>query len=53
MNMECFGHHNVRKHRDIKDIDSYIALDILFKFGILDMMRITSSDPNNLLGLKM
>ena len=32
VNMKDCGHHNVSKHRDIKDIDKYITLDILLKF---------------------
>ena len=43
MNMKYFGHHDVRKHRDIKDSDKYITLDISLKFGSLERIRITSS----------
>ena len=48
--MKNCGRHNVRKHREIKDSDTYIHLDILLKFGSLDKMRITSSDPKYYLG---
>ena len=29
VNMKCFDSRNVRKHREIKDSDKYIILDIL------------------------
>ena len=32
VNMKCFGRRNVRKHREIKDSDKYIILDILLKY---------------------
>ena len=32
MNMKTFVHRNVRKHREIKDGDKYIALDISLGF---------------------
>ena len=38
------------KHRDIRDSDKYIVLDILLKFGSMDKMRITSSEPKDHLG---
>ena len=41
VNMKNGGYHNVRKHRDIKDSNKYITLDISLKFGILDNMIIT------------
>ena len=28
VNMNCFGRHNVRKHRDIKGSDKYVTVDI-------------------------
>ena len=43
VNMKNCVRHNVRKHREIKNGDKYITLDILLKFGSLDKMRITSS----------
>ena len=48
--MKNRGRRNVRKHRDIKDSDKYITLDISLKFGSLDKMRIASSDPKDNLG---
>ena len=37
------------KHREIKDIDKYIALDILLELGSLDNMVITYSKPKDFL----
>ena len=45
VNMKHCGHHNVRKHREIKYSDKYITLYISLKFVSMDKMRITSSDP--------
>ena len=47
MNMKNRGRQNVRKHRDIKDSDKYITVEILLRFGILDKMRITSSETKD------
>ena len=47
VNMKSFGRRNVIKHRNIKDSDNYITLDILLQFGSLDKMRITSSEPKD------
>ena len=44
------GRCNVRKHRDIKDRDKYIALNIVLKFVSVDKMKITSSEPKDYLG---
>ena len=35
---------NVRKHRDIKDSDKYVTLDISLKFGNMEKMKITSPE---------
>ena len=48
--MKNCGRCDVRKHREIKDSDKYITLDISLKFGSLDKMRITSSYPKYYLG---
>ena len=32
VNMKCFVCRNVRKHREIKDSDKYIVLDVLLKY---------------------
>ena len=48
--MKNIGHHNVRKHIEIKGSDKYVTLDISLKFGSLENMRITSSDPKDNLG---
>ena len=45
MNMKSFGRRNVRKHRDIKNGEKYITLDISLKFGIMDKMKITYPEP--------
>ena len=50
MNMKICGCSNVRKHREITDSDNYITLYISLKFGSLDNMRITSSEPKDYLG---
>ena len=42
--------HNVRKHREIKNGEKCIALEISLKFGSLDKMKITSSEPKDYLG---
>ena len=49
VNMKHFGHHNVRKHRDIKNGEKSITLDISFNFGSLYKMKITSSEPKHYL----
>ena len=43
--MKNGGCRNVRKHREIKGSDKYVTLDILLKFGGLEKMIITSSEP--------
>ena len=45
--MQNCGRQNVRKHREIKGSDKYVTLDIYLKFGTLDKMIITSSDPKD------
>ena len=47
MNMKNCGRRNVRKHREIKGSDKYITLDISLKFGSLDKIMITSSEPKD------
>ena len=47
VNTKSFGHLNVRKHRDIKVSDRYVALDISSKFDILYKMKITSSESKD------
>ena len=47
VNTKNFGLHNVRKHRDIKNGDKYITLDISLKFGSLDKVKTTSSEPKD------
>ena len=51
VNMKNCGRHNVSKHREIKGSGKYVTLDILLKFGSMDNMRITSSDPNDFFGI--
>ena len=50
VNMRNCGHHNVRKHRDIKNGDQYVVLGISLKFGDLDKIKIKSSYPKYYLG---
>ena len=45
--MKNYGRHNARKHRYIKGSDKYVTLDIFLKFGSLEKMRITSSEPKD------
>ena len=45
VNMKICGCHYVSKHREIMNGENYITLDILLKFGSLDKMKITSSEP--------
>ena len=45
------GCRNVRKHREIKNSDKYTTLEISLKFGSLDKMGITSSEPKDNLGI--
>ena len=45
MNMQMCGLSNVRKHREIKNGEQYVLLDISLKFGNLDDMETTSSEP--------
>ena len=53
MNMKNCGRRNVRKHRDIKNGEKYITLDISLKFGSLEKMKITSSDPKDYFGISV
>ena len=45
VNMKNCGRRHVRKHREIKNGDKYINLDISLQFGMMDNMKITSSEP--------
>ena len=47
MNKESCGRQNVRKNREIKVSDKYVKLEISLKFGSLEKMIITSSDPKD------
>ena len=49
MNMKNGVLSNVRKHRDIKNVEQYITLEISLKVGNMDKMKITSSEPKNYL----
>ena len=42
--MKNGGRRNVRKHKEIKDSDKYVNLDISSKFDSLDKMKTTSSE---------
>ena len=50
VNMKNCGRHNIRKHREINIGEKYIILDISLKFGSMEKMKITSSDPKDYLG---
>ena len=50
LNMKNGGCRNVRKHREIKVSYKYVTLDISLKFGILDKMRIKSSETKDNFG---
>ena len=43
LNMKNCDRYNVRKHKEIKNGEKYITLDISLGFGSLDKMKITSS----------
>ena len=45
--MKKCGCCNDRKYKNIKDSDKHIILEILLKFGSLDNMRTTSSEPKH------
>ena len=49
--MKFFVRCNVRKHREIKNGEKFITLDIYFKFVSLDKIRITISEPTDYLGI--
>ena len=40
-NMKNCDRLNVRKHREIKNAEQYIVLDIYLKFGNLDKVKVT------------
>ena len=44
VNIKHCGHHNVRKHKEIKGSDKYVTLDISLKFDNLENIKITSSE---------
>ena len=43
VDMKNCGHRNVRKHKEIRGSDKYVALDVSSKFDSLEKMKITSS----------
>ena len=45
VNMKNCDCRDVRKHREIKNGEKYITLNILLKFGSLDKMKTTSPEP--------
>ena len=48
--MKKCGRHNIRKHREIKNIEQYTALNISLKFGNMNKIKITSSKPKDYSG---
>ena len=51
VNMKNCGCCNVRKHREIKDGEKYITLEISLDFGSLYKMKTTYSEPEDYLGI--
>ena len=51
VNMKNCVCHNVRNHRDIRNGDKYITLEIYLNFGSLNKMKLTSSEPKYYLGI--
>ena len=49
-NMRNCGRRSVWKHREVKDGEKYITLDISLNFGSLDKMKIASSEPKEYSG---
>ena len=47
VNMKNYGRCNIRKHREIKDIDKYVTLDIMLKFDSTDNMKMTYSESKD------
>ena len=47
VNMKNCGRRNVRKHKERKDSDKYVTLDISLKFYSLDNMKIKSSESKD------
>ena len=45
VNMKIYGCQNIIEHKDVKNSEQYIALDISWKFGNLDKIKITYSEP--------
>ena len=43
VDMKNCGRRNVRKHKEIRGSDKYVALDVSSKFDSLEKMKITSS----------
>ena len=46
-NIKSCGRRNVRKHREFKNGEKYITLDISLKFGSMEKMNITSSEQQD------
>ena len=44
VNMKNCGHHKVRKHKENRDSDKFVTLDISEKFDSLNNMETTSSE---------
>ena len=50
VNMKLYGRRNVRKHREIKNDDKYIALEISLELDCLDKIEVTSPESSDYLG---
>ena len=44
VDMKNCGHHNVRKHKDIKGNEKIVTLNVSAKFDSLNKMKTTSSE---------
>ena len=51
MNMISCGRINVRKHRDIKDGEKYMILDIYSKIDCMNKREVTSSESKDSIGI--
>ena len=48
--MTIFGGSNVRKHREIKDVEQYIILEIYYNIGCMEKREVTYSESKYNMG---
>ena len=53
VNMRNYGHHNVIKHKEIKNNEQYISLGIYLKLYWLDKRKLTSSGSRDYVGISV